>query len=88
MGSFVATLATLILALAGLTAGLQLARRRGILSLTFWQTFRQYPGYRLKHSLAPAALLLSGSFFLGAGGINLYLWLRAFYLARLGHPLP
>jgi hypothetical protein len=88
VGSFALSATFLILALLALTEGFRQARKRGILTASFWQTFAEYPGYRVRHLLTPAALVLSGTFFLGAGGINLFLWLRAFYAARLGHPFP
>ena len=88
MGTMPVAVALLILALFGLAAGSRQAKKRGILTASFWQTFREYPRYRLRHLVSPTALFGAGSFLLGAGALNLYLWLRAFYAARLGHPLP
>lgn len=83
-------LAALILVLLGLfllSRGHLAARRRGLLSSTFWLTFREFAGYRAR-SLSPIILYVSGLAAVLAGLAVALGWLMAFYAARFGHPAP
>jgi hypothetical protein len=83
-------LAALILVLIGfflISRGHLAARRRGLLSSTFWLTFREFAGYRAR-SLYPLILYVVGLAALLAGILNAITWLMGFYAARFGHPGP
>ncbi len=83
-------LAALVLVLIGLFLlgrGHQAARRRGLLSSTFWLTFREFAGYRAR-SLYPLLLYVVGLAVLLAGILLAIRWLIGFYAGRFGHPLP
>jgi hypothetical protein len=64
--------------------GLRSARRHGVLTPTFWQTFRSYAGYRIKH-LYGLGVAAGGILLIAWGGSLLYQSILAFYSARLGH---
>jgi hypothetical protein len=89
MGSSLIGTATLLM-LGVLTTRLAYlrARRHAILTSAFWQTFPDYPLYRLKRLLLPGAMLAVGALSLAAAAVEFYFLLRAFYAARLGHPFP
>ena len=63
-----------------------LGRREGLLTSTFWLTFPEFAGYRLRR-LWPVALGLAGGILLIWGLVLLFQWLLAYYAARMGHPL-
>lgn len=70
-----------------LSRGHLAARRRGLLSSTFWLSFREFAGYRTR-SLYPLILYVVGLAALLAGVATAIRWLLAFYAARFGHPGP
>jgi hypothetical protein len=83
-------LAAFLLVLIGLfviSRGHLAARRRGLLSSTFWLTFREFAGYRAR-SLYPLILYVVGLAILLAGILTAITWLMGFYAARFGHPGP
>ena len=83
-------LAAVVLVLIGLFLlgrGHQAARRRGLLSSTFWLTFREFAGYRAR-SLYPLLLYVLGLAVLLGGILLAISWLIGFYAGRFGHPLP
>lgn len=69
-----------------LRQALRNARRFGLLSHSFWATFRQYGRYRLRR-LWPAPVGLAGLILLMYGAVSLFQWVLAYYAGRLGHPL-
>lgn len=79
--------ALLLIGLVLLSRGHLAARRRGLLSSTFWLTFREFAGYRAR-SLYPLILYVLGLVALLAGIWAAGSWLMAFYAARFGHPAP
>jgi hypothetical protein len=72
--------------IAMLRVALKSGRRLGLLSRTFWQTFPQYPGYRVRR-VWPAAAALAGLILLICGAVFVFRWILAYYAARLGHPV-
>lgn len=83
-------LAALILVLIGLfliSRGHLAARQRGLLSSTFWLTFREFAGYRAR-SLYPLILYVVGLAALLVGILTAIAWLMGFYADRFGHPGP
>ena len=82
-----AAFALLLIGLVLLSRGHLAARRRGLLSSTFWLTFREFAGYRAR-SLYPLILYVLGLLALLAGVLTALSWLMAFYAARFGHPAP
>jgi hypothetical protein len=60
------------------------ARRRGLLTSAFWQSFFEFAPYRVKR-LGSLVLGALGAFLLIWGAGLLYGWVRAYYAARLGH---
>jgi hypothetical protein len=80
----------LLLVLLGsilLRLSLRQARRSGVLTASFWQTFWRFAPYRLKR-LYGVPVGLGGLILLMWGAVLLLYWIRAYYAARLGHPLP
>lgn len=69
--------------LALLGFGLRSARRHGLLTSTFWQSFGAFAGYRVKRLYGIGAAL-AGILLIGWGGSLLYRSILAFYAARLG----
>ncbi len=67
--------------------GLRNARRHGLLTAVYWQTFWQFAPYRAKRLLS-LGLVVAGGILLIWGAVMLYGWLGSYYAARLGHPLP
>jgi hypothetical protein len=79
----------LLLLLSGgilLSFALRRGRRFGLLSISFWATFREYPRYRVRR-LWPLAPALGGLILLMYGVFSLFNWILEFYASRLGHPL-
>jgi hypothetical protein len=83
----VEALALLLVGSILLRLSLRQARRDGLLTPSFWQTFWQFTPYRLKR-LYGLPVGLGGLILLIWGTGLLLLWIRAYYAARLGHPLP
>jgi hypothetical protein len=67
--------------------GLRSARRHGLLTPIFWQSFPAYAGYRIKHLYGLGAAI-AGILLIGWGGSLLFRSILAFYAARLGHVGP
>lgn len=65
---------------------LRAARRYGLLTASFWATFRQYPRYRIRR-VWPAPLGVAGLILVISGAVYLMQWLLAYYAVRLGHPV-
>jgi len=86
-GSPLAAAALVLFGLFLLGRGHQAARRRGLLSSTFWLTFREFAGYRARR-LYPLLLYVLGLAVLLAGILLAISWLIGFYAGRFGHPLP
>ncbi len=86
-GSPLAAAALVLIGLFLLGRGHQAARRRGLLSSTFWLTFREFAGYRARR-LYPLLLYVLGLAVLLAGILLAISWLIGFYAGRFGHPLP
>ena len=86
-GSPLVAAALVLIGLFLLARGHQAARRRGLLSSTFWLTFREFAGYRAR-SLYPLLLYVLGLAVLFAGILLAISWLIGFYAGRFGHPLP
>ncbi len=86
-GSALAAVALVLIGLFLLAKGHQAARRRGLLSTTFWLTFREFAGYRAR-SLYPLLLYVLGLAVLLAGILLAINWLIGFYAGRFGRPLP
>jgi hypothetical protein len=86
-GSPLAAVALVLIGLFLLARGHQAARRRGLLSSTFWLTFREFAGYRAR-SLYPLLLSVLGLAVLLAGILLAISWLIGFYAGRFGRPLP
>lgn len=82
-----AAAALVLIGLFLLGRGHQAARRRGLLSSTFWLTFREFAGYRAR-SLYPLILYVLGLAALFAGVLMAISWLIGFYAGRFGHPVP
>lgn len=87
MGQLIEALAVGLIGTLALRWGLRDARRHGLFTAAFWRTFSQFARYRTKRLLA-LGLSLAGGILLIEAGITFYAWLRAYYAARLGHPLP
>jgi hypothetical protein len=85
-GSPLAAVALVLIGLFLLGRGHQAARRRGLLSSTFWLTFREFAGYRAR-SLYPLLLYVLGLAVLLAGILLAISWLIGFYAGRFGRPL-
>jgi hypothetical protein len=62
------------------------ARRRGLLTASFWLTFPEYRRYRLKR-LWPIGPAAAGIILLIWGLVFVFQGILAFYAARLGRPL-
>jgi hypothetical protein len=60
--------------------------RAALFTSAFWVTFPEFSRYRLKR-LWPAVPGLAGAILLIWGLVLLFLWLLAYYAARLGHAL-
>lgn len=70
-----------------LSRGHRAARRRGLLSSSFWLTFREFAGYRTR-SLYPLILYVMGLAAVVAGILLAISWLIGFYASRFGRPGP
>lgn len=76
----------LLLGLGGLwllALGARSAKRHGLLTLTFWQSFGAFAGYRIKRLYGLGAAL-AGILLIGWGGSLVFRSILAFYAARLG----
>ncbi|MDQ6884670.1 MAG: hypothetical protein M3077_10625 [Candidatus Dormibacteraeota bacterium] len=62
------------------------ARRYGLTSRSFWATFGRYRRYRIRR-IWPAAVGLAGLILVIAGAVTGFIWVLAYYAARLGHPV-
>ncbi len=80
-------IALLLLGSILLRLSLRQARRNGLLTASFWQTFWRFTPYRLKR-LYGLPVGLGGLILLMWGVVLLFVWITAYYAARLGHPLP
>jgi hypothetical protein len=69
-----------------LRIALRQGQRAALFSSAFWVTFPEFARYRLKR-LWPVGLGLAGAILLIWGLVLLFLWVLAYYAARLGHPL-
>jgi len=81
-------LAAVLLAVGGalLRYGLLESRRRGVFRTVFWQTFRQYAGYRRRELLGLGWSVIGAGMILAAAAL-LYRSLIGYYAARFGRPL-
>ncbi len=79
-------LALLAVGLPLLRYGLLESRRRGVFRLVFWQTFRQYAGFRRRELLGLGWSVLGAGLVATAAAL-LYNSLIGYYAARFGRPL-
>jgi hypothetical protein len=89
MGLALMLIPALLLCLGGfllIQLALRPARKAGLLTASFWQTFSEFAPYRVKR-LWPIVPAVAGLILLIWGLIFLFDWILAYYAARLGHPL-